>query len=630
MGRRFVHWKSPLAVTMLFVLLIAAGSFVVTRQINDAEEEACFTRLAQEAGELAHSLEINVSSDREKLLLMAGMMSSDLGQPEEFLRLYQGTGTFLSRLELLLPGDEVITADGRRIDAAGKLSFEEEAAQGAHISNREQDLEGDGYVVRHFVPVEQEGEVVAILCGVIELGTLGEELPYAPYGGEAAVYVIDGATGDFLIDTWHAEMGNIWELGPRPMAAGYDDAQLRQGLVEGESNFVVFVSNTTGEHLYFYYTPLEINQWRVALSVPEDLVFAGARNIRGLLNLLLALECVACLLYIFWLVLYVRRETGEKQRQLDALSDIYEVEKLLFNAHEHRENVPRSLAVVARMLRARRVAFTMLAGDGTELAYIWEKGGESALGSALLAQAAPLAERFSAGRREVCAHTNQEVRTVLPGAPEEMEDLAAIPVEDGEGELRGVLSASGLTGGRESTAMLRSVAFSFAMLCGNTRTYREMQWQGERDALTQLYNRNRYELDLPKISAECRRGVCCVYLDANGLHEMNNSQGHQAGDEMLRAIAGELTARFDPRHIYRVGGDEFIIFVVDGDETETARCTGEVAGALERAGYHISAGTAWRAAPAEDLEGLVKTAEQRMYDAKRAYYRSPASTRRPR
>ena len=154
------------------------------------------------------------------------------------------------------------------------------------------------------------------------------------------------------------------------MAEGYNDAQLRQGLVNGESNFVVFRSNTTREYLYFYYTPLSVNRWRVALSVPEELVFSRAQDIRGLLNKMLAAEGLAFLAYIVWMIGYVRRQTGEKQRQLDALNYIYEVEKLLFDAHQHRENIVRSLEVTGQMLAARRVAFAM-AGDEAG-GYLWE------------------------------------------------------------------------------------------------------------------------------------------------------------------------------------------------------------------------------------------------------------------
>ena len=633
--RAFQTWKSPLAATLILVLLVAAASFCVTERINHEGEKTSLSRLKEEAGELARGIMQSMMSDREQLTLIAAIMADSGEEMETFLRLYRDTGSFFSELQLLLPGDQVVTETGERLDVAGQLSFEEEEAKGAHVSDREQGLDGKSLVVRHYVPVQRDGKTVAMLYGVIELENLGRELSYSPYNGQAAVYVIDGATGDFLIDTWHAgmELGNIWDMGERPMAKGYDVDQIRRDMEAGESNFVVFVSNTTKEYLYFYYAPLEMNQWRIGLSVPEDVVFATARNTRDLLDVLLVVESIVFLLYICWMVFYVRRETGEKQRQLDALNYIYDVENLLFSAHEHRENVPRSLEVIARMLPARRVAFTMLEQDRENLGYLWEAEDASALGGALLDSAPALADYFARGKREVTAYDAAQVRAIVPSAPDMMGDLVAVPVEDSVGTLLGVLSASGLfkqTGRVDCAAMLRSVAFSYASLCGNTQTYQEMQRQGTEDALTGLYNRNRYEQDLPHIAEKCGSGLCCVFIDVNGLHELNNTQGHQAGDRMLQAVAREIRNQLGNQYAYRVGGDEFIIFLVDWDKDDALRRCQAVADALEKEGYHISVGAEWRSIPVEDLDALIKRAEKRMYDAKRAYYQVAGHDRRAR
>ena len=634
MRARMVHWRSPMAATLILVLLIAIASVAVTASVNNWEEDASFQRLANEAWEFATIWERNMDSDRHQLELIAALagdsMNLGTGELRTFLDQYPGGGNFFSRIEILLPGDRVLSSNGEEIDASGQLSFEEKAALGAHISDREHDLNGENYVVRHFVPVVRSGKTIAMLYGVIDIGTLGRELPYTPYDGNAAVYVIDGATGDFLIDTWHPELGNIWETGSRPMADGYDDGQLRQGLIDGESNYVVFVSNTTGNYLYFYYMPISINQWRVALSVPEEVVFADARRVRLMLNVLLALETAGFLLYILWLIRYVRRETGEKQRQLDALNYIYDVEKLLFNAHVHRENVPLALEIIAKMLPAQRVAFTMASGREAAVNYIWEEGGETGLGKFLVKSAETLAGIFSDQHAGISAYTAAEVRAVLPGAPEGMSDLAAIPVEDADGVIRGVLSAGGL--GRRSgcTAMLKSVGFSFARLCGNARTYRDMQRLGEGDALTGLYNRNRYESDLHNLAAGCRDSLCCIFVDVNGLHELNNSQGHEAGDRMLRSVADKIRACFGTRHTYRVGGDEFIIFVCDEPEAQTQKRIQEMTDELQEEGYFVSAGRAWAHIPIDDIEALIKAAEKQMYAEKQEYYRNPANDRRAR
>ena len=148
-----------------------------------------------------------------------------------------------SDIALLLPDNTVITGSGQRINAEGKISFEKESALGAHISNRETSLtDEEEYVVRHYVPVIKNGETTAMLYGVIELNRLPEEIKASPYGGKAAIYMIEGNSGDFLLDTWHDKPGNIWDLGEREMAPGYDHEHLKQGLIDGESAYVVFLS----------------------------------------------------------------------------------------------------------------------------------------------------------------------------------------------------------------------------------------------------------------------------------------------------------------------------------------------------------------------------------------------------
>ena len=46
----------------------------------------------------------------------------------------------------------------------------------------------------------------------------------------------------------------------------------------------------------------------------------------------------------------------------------------------------------------------------------------------------------------------------------------------------------------------------------------------------------------------------CVYIDANGLHELNNERGHEAGDLMLRFVAESLMEQFPKGSLCRVGG----------------------------------------------------------------------------
>ena len=57
--------------------------------------------------------------------------------------------------------------------------------------------------------------------------------------------------------------------------------------------------------------------------------------------------------------------------------------------------------------------------------------------------------------------------------------------------------------------------------------------------------------------------ICCIYVDVNGLHELNNTQGHAAGDKMLQTVASLMRTQFGDRHVYRIGGDEFVVLAQD-------------------------------------------------------------------
>ncbi len=626
-----------MAATVLLVLLIVVASFMTTVEINRLEKDTSCERLAEEAADIAQNVETLIANDREQLEMVATVFArfDDLS-PKDFqdiLDAYEAVGT-LSRLELLLPGDVLLTRGGRQVNASGYLSFQEAAARGAHISDRLEDfVTGSGYVVHHYVPIVRDGETIAVLCGVVELNRLPEVLDFTPYGGQAALYVIDGATGDFLLDTWHGGNGNIWELGERPMADGYDADAMRQGLIDGASNYVVFVSETTGSYLYFYYMPLHINEWRLALSVPEAAVFANANHVRTILNTLLAFEVLAFILYFLWTLRYVQRETGEKQRQLESLNALYQVERLLFDAHERQENIPRSLEEVGRMLAAQCVIFWMLEPPERRGAFTWEATAgmlPPRSPEEQLLMARQMAKRFLDGEEQLEAYRPQELQAILDLSPgSSIHAVTVVPVRDSDGILCGILAACNMPRRDTNISLLKGVTFSFSLLCRNTRTYQAIKEQGERDALTGLYNRNRYEIDLPSYPRRFHSSLACIYMDVNGLHELNNSAGHDAGDRMLKTAAAWFQAVFGDPYAYRIGGDEFLAFSVDIAEAEVLRMAQEVEGALADEGYHVSIGVQWqREVPS--VSRLIRAAEEKMYAQKRAYYQDARHDRRQR
>ena len=530
----------------------------------------------------------------------------------------------MSYIELLLPGDIVLTQSGEQVDASGLLSFEAEAEKGTHITDRETDLiDKDTYVVRHYVPVKQNGEIVAMLSGVIVPAELPDDINLNSYDGRGSLYIIDGNSGDFLLDTWHSgAAGNIWSLGEREMAPGYNSEQLREGVSNGESQYVVFVSKTIGEYLYFYYEPMAINDWRIAVSVPESVVFENANNIKRILNIFLAFEVVCFVIYFLWMIRYVRNVTGEKQKRLDMISHLYDFERLLFNAHEKKENVYIALEKLGDIVSAGKVSFWILGEDGETTWYFWEKGkmAEARRKHSRPEYIGKLLELFASGNGTYESHDENEFRTIFSG--EELSgiyNIIAVPIEGVGGLISGILAACNVEKGHEATALLKNMQFSFGMFCNNLKSYTEIQEQRDHDALTGLYNRNRYERDLPEIFEQYHNSLACVYIDANGLRETNNTRGHDKGDKMLQTVATEIERHFDTEYIYRIGGDEFVLFVPEADEAELKMQSEELSYALLKVNSSISVGIECDR-NISSLSMLIKAAEKKMYAEKRKYY----------
>ena len=160
----------------------------------------------------------------------------------------------------------------------------------------------------------------------------------------------------------------------------------------------------------------------------------------------------------------------------------------------------------------------------------------------------------------------------------------------------------------------------------------QIEYMSQTDLLTGLKNRNHYENQLERYPELCVSNLICAYGDVNGLHEMNNRQGHQAGDLMLCEVAAAIQQRFGSDHTYRVGGDEFVVFKPDGQLEAMSSELERMQQELDAKGYRISFGFAQqdKAQGPIDMYQLVKEAEKNMFAAKREYYRRPENNRRNR
>ncbi len=149
------------------------------------------------------------------------------------------------------------------------------------------------------------------------------------------------------------------------------------------------------------------------------------------------------------------------------------------------------------------------------------------------------------------------------------------------------------------------------------------------DALTYLQNRNGYQNAVRELKGMKCDSNACIYFDVNGLHEINNSLGHDAGDLMLKTVAQAIAANFRSTETFRIGGDEFVVLCKNIAQQALIRRVDSIAEQVRSCGYSVSIGIEWRDKNL-DIDEIILEAERRMQEDKAEYYSSGGSERQTR
>lgn len=144
----------------------------------------------------------------------------------------------------------------------------------------------------------------------------------------------------------------------------------------------------------------------------------------------------------------------------------------------------------------------------------------------------------------------------------------------------------------------------------------QLEQLATRDALTGLNNRYAFEQYIANY-ASAPTGV--MYLDLNQLKEINDTIGHEAGDNYIRYFCSLLIQVFRQEDCYRIGGDEFVVIVanIDKDKFMSKVKTFSEFNTMSDCAYPLSAiGTFWSDNSIEGILNMINMAESQMYQDK--------------
>jgi diguanylate cyclase (GGDEF)-like protein len=163
----------------------------------------------------------------------------------------------------------------------------------------------------------------------------------------------------------------------------------------------------------------------------------------------------------------------------------------------------------------------------------------------------------------------------------------------------------------------------------------EQRIQIKTDALTGLLSRYAYNNALDKYTTDMPESLVAFSIDINGLKRVNDTLGHEAGDELICGAAACIKNVFDEvGSCYRTGGDEFIVLAsmskkeavkcVQDIEKLTKNWTGSLVDSLA-----LSVGYAVLEEHKDcNCSELIQVADKQMYMAKDEYYRTTKIDRR--
>lgn len=153
------------------------------------------------------------------------------------------------------------------------------------------------------------------------------------------------------------------------------------------------------------------------------------------------------------------------------------------------------------------------------------------------------------------------------------------------------------------------------------------------DYLTSLKSRNAYEVDINNRASQHKlMNLGVVSTDLNGLKRINDSKGHEEGDEYLKCYAEALRRVCTKNEIsYRIGGDEFVVLVENATKEKMEELIKQIeinfkatAVCFEDASYSIGYAIC-KDNKIDSWQMTAKEADQNMYSSKKEYYVSKNS-----
>ena len=319
-----------MTILLIIINIIALSWYTV--YVQKLTIEQCFSILDDSREQVGQMIANEMQMEQEHLesasLLLADLLD-DYEQNEELIVQIMNASSMnrsYSHWEICFSDETMIRTDGSRAKLGSQYSFKDRVQEEFTVSERRMSLkDNETPIIMLSQCIYKEDTCVAILSSVIEVEPFAQMLMEKVYDQELGVILFERGTGDILIDSFHAALGNVYDFEERKAERGFTWKEITAQYRAGEAGHGAFKAED-GQIEYLSFSAIDYSDWELMLFAPDSVCMQTANANYGATSRMLIIILVSFVIYLVVL------ERGERCRQKAKAAREQELNKALERA----------------------------------------------------------------------------------------------------------------------------------------------------------------------------------------------------------------------------------------------------------------------------------------------------------
>lgn len=490
--------------------------------------------------------------------------------------------------------------------------------------------------VNYYVPIQQNETIIAYLVGVFQCDTMDDQFYTKILNGKTHNSIIDTTDGQVVMDNQDLNIDNIAsDTDFKLLSPKKNVLKQIHSLKSG-----AFASEKNGEKKYFVYKPVGVCNWELLVMVNEEDAFANVLTLKHNYMVMVICEILILLLYCGFYITKVRRiskKSNELNEDLNVSNTLIQCVRKLSNDLYKESTIDEILQIICEFYQAERCYVLDLDMDNKKANGIFEYGKrhddihiENMV--RLCLEHMDLVNQFFENQK---SYYIEDVTHEIPSTSpiyasfmqQKIHSIIVVPFMDNK-KIKGVFAVDNPKQNYYQKDFLESLCFFIKTAMEREKEKTKLKNLSYVDSLTYAQNRNHFNEYIEQNRNKELHSLGVIYLDLNGLKEINDKMGHIAGDTLIITASYALQEIFLDNS-YRVGGDEFVAIEQDVSELLFFDQYAKLLKRMKELEISVATGCVWKET-CSNLSETLQEADQKMYEDKKRYYSLAENDRRSR